>query len=192
MGTLRDWLILKRKIVYLDRFGCHHWLDNVLPIINKFIAAIFCGEVDKDFWANMYQLQSTSSSTLMQRVWGWICCFFPYTATEPKQQFKKEMAMKKMFRERGMTVHPHMMDEQDFHRGFTASPIKINDKEYFLGTGFCGVEFFNEDDPKYPGDILQYVKPAIGWAIYEEKDEKDRPIERVFLAADTSGKLFGD
>jgi hypothetical protein len=23
MGTLRDWLVLKRKINYLDRFGCH-------------------------------------------------------------------------------------------------------------------------------------------------------------------------
>ena len=50
MGTLRDWLILKRKITYLDRFGCHQWLDNLLPVINKFIAVIYAGEVDKDFW----------------------------------------------------------------------------------------------------------------------------------------------
>lgn len=85
--------------------------------------------------------------------------------------------MKKMFRERGMKAQPHIMDEQDFHRGFTASNIKINDKPYFLSTGFVGVEMFNEDDPKYPGDIIQYVKPAQGWAIYEEKDEKDRPVE---------------
>lgn len=69
-----------------------------------------------------------------------------------------------------MRVDPHMMDEGDLHRGFTACDIVINGKPYVLGTGFVGVEISNEDDPKYPGDIVQYVKPAVGWVIYEEKE----------------------
>ena len=89
-----------------------------------------------------------------------------------------------------MRVKATLLDEGDFHRGFSASDIKINDKPYVLGSGFVGVEMLDEDDPKYPGDILQYVKPAVGWAIYEEKSEAERTKTQVFLAADTSGKLF--
>ena len=62
--------------------------------------------------------------------------------------------MKEMFRERGMRVERHMMDEVDFHRGFTCSDITINDKPYMYGSGFVGVELLDEDDPKYPGDIV--------------------------------------
>lgn len=65
MGTLRDWLVLKRKITYLDRFGCHQWLDQVLPIINKFIAAYYANEVDKEFWSKMYSVQTKESSSIM-------------------------------------------------------------------------------------------------------------------------------
>ena len=99
--------------------------------------------------------------------------------------------MKAMFRERGMRVSPHLMDEVDFHRGLTACDIVINDKSYILGTGFVGVEMTDEDDPKYPGDINQYVKPTVGWVIYEEK-EADSGFIHVPICATTSGKLFGD
>ena len=47
LGTLSDWKNLKKKILYLDRFGCHKWLDVILPIINKFIEAIQKGVVDE-------------------------------------------------------------------------------------------------------------------------------------------------
>ena len=100
--------------------------------------------------------------------------------------------MKTMFRERGMKYYPHMMDEHDFHRGYTATQTNINDKEYWFASGFVGVEFLEQPDPRYQGDTMQYVKPAVGWALYEEKPEDQRPKEQVFLAADTSGKLFGD
>lgn len=56
LGTLKDWKMLKRKIIYLDRYGCHKWLDQLLPIINKFIAAIEFGEVDKQFWDAIYEV----------------------------------------------------------------------------------------------------------------------------------------
>ena len=50
LGTLRDWLLLRKKITYLDRYGCHKWLDSMLPVINKFIKAIEEDEIDKEFW----------------------------------------------------------------------------------------------------------------------------------------------
>lgn len=79
LGTLRDWIILRKKILYLDLFGCHKWLDVLLPVINKFIAAIEIGEVDEDFWKGMYNIVSKTNTTSENKVNGWICNFFPYT-----------------------------------------------------------------------------------------------------------------
>jgi hypothetical protein len=54
-----------------------------------------------------------------------------------------------------------------------------------------GVEFENEVmDPKYPDEFLQYVKPAVGWVIYEEDPDKKDKVPLVFISADTSGSLF--
>jgi len=82
LGTLHDWRNLKKKITYLDRFGCHKWLDALLPVINKFIEAIQFGTVDKEFWDKCYQLNPTKSATAKNKVWGWICNFFPFVGAE--------------------------------------------------------------------------------------------------------------
>lgn len=82
LGTLRDWKILRKKIVYLDRFGCHKWLDVLLPVINKFIAAIEDDEVDEEFWSAMYTVVPRTTVTSSNKVHGWICSFFPYTAKQ--------------------------------------------------------------------------------------------------------------
>ena len=77
--------------------------------------------------------------------------------------------MKKLFRERGKNVHTFMMDEDDFPQGHNVVPMVINKKPYSLVSGILGVEFRNEViDPKYPEDLWQFVKPAVGWALYQE------------------------
>ena len=46
--------------------------------------------------------------------------------------------------------------------------MKLNKKDYILMTGIMGVEIENElMDVNIPDEFWQYVKPAIGWAIYE-------------------------
>lgn len=54
LGTLDDWKTLVKKVLYFDRFGCHKWLDQLLPVLNKIIAAIEHDEVDKVFWNKIY------------------------------------------------------------------------------------------------------------------------------------------
>ena len=85
LGTLKDWIILKRKITYLDRFGCHKWLDVLLPVINKFISALKDEEVDKTFWDDMYSTIPPNHPTGKVKVHGWITNFFPYTAIEQRE-----------------------------------------------------------------------------------------------------------
>lgn len=154
LGTLSDWKRLRTKITYFDRYGCHKWLDVLLPVINKFIAAIEVDEVDKEFWNGIYDTLP-QNQTATNKVHGWICNFFPYTADPVKQQFTGGGGIKQMFRERGKDYKRFMMDENDFFRGVTASAISINKKDYTLAAGFMGVEFENQiQDPEHPEDFL--------------------------------------
>ena len=56
MGTLNDWKMLKKKCLYFDRYGAHKWLDQLIPVLNKFILAIENEEVDKQFWDGIYSV----------------------------------------------------------------------------------------------------------------------------------------
>ena len=96
-----------------------------------------------------------------------------------------------MFRERSKDYKQFMMDEHDFFRGVTASEVQINKKPYTLAAGFMGVEFETHViDPKYPDELLQWVKPAKGWALYEEDPSREDTGPHVFLAAETAGPMF--
>lgn len=190
MGTLADWYRLKMKITYLDRFGCNKWLNALLPVVNKFIQAIEEGIVDKEFWGLAYQLNTTQSQTAANKVFGWVCNFFPYIGVERRDQFANLGGLKTIFAERGTEVKTFQIDETDFTRGIQICPLTVNSKAYQLASGFVGVEFRNEDDPKYPGDTVQYVKPAIGWFLYQEDPTKKGQGKQVFIAADTAGAIF--
>lgn len=50
MGTVNDWKMLKKKCMYFDRYGCAKWLNQLIPIINKFILCYENEEIDKEFW----------------------------------------------------------------------------------------------------------------------------------------------
>ena len=99
--------------------------------------------------------------------------------------------MKKMFRERGKNVKTFMMDEDEFAPGENIVPIVINKKTYSLVSGILGVEFRNEViDPKFPDELWQFVKPAIGWAIYQEDPSLKHIGPSTFFAAETAGPMF--
>lgn len=111
-------------------------------------------------------------------------------AKTKKAQFQVQGSMKAMFKDRGTKVMTFMMDEDEFYRGVSASPLTINKKEYLFVSGFLGCEFETIiPDPKYPDEVLQAVKPAVGWTVYEE-DPTLKSEKRVSLAAETSGSLF--
>jgi len=88
--------------VYLDRYGCHKWLNALLPVINKFIEAVQFGTADKAFWGKCYEINPTKSITASDKVWGWICNFFPYIGGERREQFASMPGIKKIFMERGL------------------------------------------------------------------------------------------
>lgn len=123
LGTLADWYRLKMKITYLDRFGCNRWLNALLPVINKFIEAIEEDVVDQEFWSKAYELNPTSSQTAANKVFGWICNFFPYVGQERRGQFNTLSGLKTLFAERGKDWKTFQIDETDFTRGIQLSPL---------------------------------------------------------------------
>jgi hypothetical protein len=69
--------------------------------------------------------------------------------------------------------------------------MKLNKKDYILMTGIMGVEIENEVmDVNVPDEFWQYVKPAIGWAIYENDPSIKKMKKQVFVAAETAGPMF--
>lgn len=174
MGTLADWYKLKMKIVYLDRFGCTKWLNVLLPVINKFIEAIEQDVVDKDFWNAAYQLNPTQSQTTSNSIFGWVCNFFPYVGKERREQFAQYGGTKTLFSSRGKDYKTFQVLENDFTRGIQLCPLQVNNKTYEIASGFVGVEFKCEPSQKYPGDVDQWVKPALGWFLYQEDPSKKK------------------
>ena len=71
------------------------------------------------------------------------------------------------------------------------SNITICKKDYLLLSGLIGVEMETViPDPNHPDEILQSVRPGLGWFLYEEDPTKTDSAERTFIAAETSGSLF--
>lgn len=48
-GTPQDWKQLRANVAGLGKYQLEWWIDKLLPIIDKFVAAVD-GESDADFW----------------------------------------------------------------------------------------------------------------------------------------------
>jgi hypothetical protein len=99
--------------------------------------------------------------------------------------------VKRLFRERGNNYVTFMLNDTDFSRGFQFSNIQICKKDYLLLSGLIGVQFETEvPDKNHPDEILQSVRPAVGWFLYEDDPTRKDTASRTFIAAETSGSLF--
>lgn len=85
LGTLDDWETVHKRVVALANYGCANWVDALLPIIDKFIAA-YKGEVDVKFWDMCFKMMPSAGSgghydggySRSDCLSGWILNFFPY------------------------------------------------------------------------------------------------------------------
>ena len=86
LGTLDDQETIRKRTEALDHYGCAVWVNALLPIIDKFIAA-YKGEVDVKFWDMCFKMMPTAGSggysdggyDRSDALSGWILNFFPYT-----------------------------------------------------------------------------------------------------------------
>ena len=88
LGTLDDWLTLRKKIEGLKDYDLVQWVNALLPIIDQFINT-YQGQVDLKFWDMCVKAypQPSSCNFIDQNygahngLTGWVLNFFPYTST---------------------------------------------------------------------------------------------------------------
>ncbi len=77
-GTFEDWNKVKEKTLRLLGYECDWWIDALVPVLDKIIAAAK-GNMDNEFWMNIFKIHTTEQYG-GSPVDGWICNFFPYYA----------------------------------------------------------------------------------------------------------------
>ena len=73
-GTPADWLNLRQKIDLLHPYKIDWWIGDLRKIADQFYKASL-GDVDKDFWQDMYKQRNAYGYT---RINGWIARLVPY------------------------------------------------------------------------------------------------------------------
>ena len=76
-GTPEDWEKLLHKARGLKEYKLDWWISELEPLLEEFVKASK-GEVNKDFWRNMFKYHSQKRYGAPNIIDGWIVKFFPY------------------------------------------------------------------------------------------------------------------
>ena len=161
LGTVEDWISIRRKAEVFAEFDMAIWVQFLSPILDRIIDTAR-GKVDHSFWQSFYKLNDSSGGPY---VTGWINVLFPYIeATDPETQSRNPHANNFVAHwEAGlMDVFGGGPTAAEFPSGLRSAPFSwhyLGDtiKMEFLG-GFMGLS---------QNTATGAVRPAIGWAIAE-------------------------
>ena len=92
LGTLDDWIEIRRKIDRLEEFGgeLKEWHSLLAPILDQFISS-YKGNVDKNFWNRI--VNEIGGGSGPRYLSGWILCFVPFNEKgefqiKPSEEFE--------------------------------------------------------------------------------------------------------
>ncbi|GAA4099412.1 DUF4419 domain-containing protein [Mucilaginibacter panaciglaebae] len=148
-GTTKDWQHLLDKTETLRQYELDWWINELEPVLKQFIQASK-GNIDKQFWLNMFQhhLESLGCGPQSDLVDGWIIKFFPYSKRGERMNFK-HIALNG-----GNMPNEMLKINLDYVNASNSQNAVHTPLE--LWAGFVGLE----QDPKTFG-----LKPKIGWMI---------------------------
>ena len=76
-GTPQDWQKLYTKAQALNIYPKTDWIEKILPLIKK-IQSTSEGQIDIDFWRNIFKVHTKEEYGSPQNFDGWICYFYPF------------------------------------------------------------------------------------------------------------------
>ena len=76
-GKEEDWLKILKKLDVLKKFNLSWWTEKLTPIIEEFVKASK-GEIDQQFWMNMFKIHTKDEYGQPTNIDGWIINFYPY------------------------------------------------------------------------------------------------------------------
>jgi len=76
-GTTEDWKKIIDKTKKLGKYDLKWWTNELEPLLKEFVKASE-GDIDKEFWRNMFKYHSQKKYGAPKIIDGWIVKFFPY------------------------------------------------------------------------------------------------------------------
>lgn len=148
-GAPEDWQSIIDRVKVLREYKLAWWVDEMLPVLEK-IKRASEGEVDKDFWCDMFKLhrkdRGHGCGPSHPDVDGWIVKFYPY------DKKGRRLGLEKLYE-----------GDQHLPSEVLSVPLKVTgaaEANLNLRAGFVGIV----QDSK-----TQALRPEIGWYITEQK-----------------------
>jgi hypothetical protein len=154
-GTLEDWKWIKDNIHNFDNYDLEWWTNELDPILDK-ICKTVQGEINTDFWNNIYKISDQSGGPYIH---GWIIKFFPYIRKDGKIIRNKYVN------------ESTVVDVKGFYWYFGL--LSANFLSGLSEVGFTWKYYSDELDLKFVAGFVGIkqdkenlsLKPEIGWAI---------------------------
>jgi hypothetical protein len=167
-GTPDDWQKVLDKTRQLSKYDLEWWTKELTPLLEEFVKASK-GNVDKDFWRNMFKCHSQEKYGAPKIIDGWIVKFFPYNKNGIRNNLK-QLEGGNSLPEEIVKVDLKFIEQYDDGTTVT-TPLE-------LWAGFAGLEQNSENFA---------LKPVIAWMIRK----KDITAVREKLEKENSGDWGG-
>ena len=152
-GTPEDWEKLLHKARGLKEYKLDWWISELEPLLEEFVKASK-GEVNKDFWRNMFKYHSQKRYGAPNIIDGWIVKFFPYDK-EGKRNNLKQLE--------GKNCLPDEIVKVDVkYQEVYGDAVKETPLEFWAG--FIGLE---QNSKTFA------LRPQIGWMVRKKDVNKE-------------------
>lgn len=165
-GTPEDWQKVLDKARYLRKYKLDWWIDELEPLLEKFVSASK-GDIDKEFWRNMFKYHTEDTYGAPTIIDGWIVKFFPYDK-EGKRNKLKEIINRDNLPNEIVKVDLEYIKMDGGKEEIT--PLE-------LWAGFVGLQ---------QNSRTFSLKPEIGWMI-RKKDADNNTLKEKFESDNSSG-----
>lgn len=158
-GNTADWQKILEKARFLRKYELDWWIDKLEPLLKEFINASK-GEINKEFWINIFKYHTLEQYGSPKIIDGWILKFFPYDKDGNKT---------------GDSIHysggecelPPEIVKTDLEYKLVDGAGNILEEETLeLWAGFVGLEQNNE---------TMALRPKIGWMIRKKNVKQPEP-----------------
>lgn len=171
-GTTEDWQKVLNKAKELKKYGLEWWIPELEPLLAQFVNASK-GEIDKDFWRNMFKYHSQKEYGAPKIIDGWIVKFFPYDK-DGKRNNLKEL--------KGGDNLPEEIVKVDLKFQEVYDDGSVVETPLELWSGFIGL--------KQNSDNFA-LRPQIGWMIRKKDVENKGLMSKLSMDSQSEGLAGG-
>lgn len=169
-GTPEDWQKILDKTRKLEEYNLKWWTGELEPLLQEFVRASN-GDVDKNFWRNMFKYHSQEKYGAPNIIDGWIVKFFPYNK-DGKRNNLKELKGGESLPEEMVKVDLKFIEVNGGH---------TEENMLELWGGFIGLEQNSENFA---------LKPRISWMI-RKKDVDQEGLQKKLAIQNIPSEVRG-